>query len=155
MSHSRTRTRALAPLIAVLTALAALTAFSVSAAPPADAAGAKLKIVTKGPYKKHQTIKVKLTGFPANAQIALGICPSNIDPNGPGDCGSPGLGYSRLTVANAKGKLVTTLRVPKGRLGSTLRPKEKCGNKKKDKCSVFASVTSGGVSLNTKPLKYA
>ena len=155
MSQTKTFHRVLAPVIAVLTALAAITALSLATVPAAEAAP-KVKIKTKAPYKKNQTIKVKLSGFPANAQIAVGVCPTKSNPKGPGDCGSPGKGYSRLTVTNSKGKLTTTLKVPKGKLGATLRPSAKCNNKKKNKCSVHASSIGGKiVSAKTKALNYA
>ena len=88
-------------------------------------------------------------------RAAVGVCPSNISAKGPGDCGSPGKGYSRLTRTDASGKLTITLKVPKGNLGATLRPTEKCGNKKKDACSVHASTIGGNVvTAKSKVLKY-
>lgn len=163
MSLTKSLSRSLAPLIAVLTALGALTALSLTAAPaeaavsaPAAKSGPKVKITPKGPYKKNQTVKVKVSGFPANAQLAVGVCPHGINPKGPGDCGSPGKGFSRLTRVDAQGKLATTLRIPKGKLGATSRPTEKCNNKKKNKCAVFASTIGGSaVSANTKALRYS
>lgn len=166
MSLTTPLTRFLAPVIAVLTAIAAMTALGMTTAPAADAAvaapakpakksGPAVKLKTKGPYKKNQVVKVKLLRFPANAQIAVGFCPTKFDPKGPGHCGSPGKGYSRLSKTNGKGKLVTTLRVPKGKLGATLLPGAKCNNKKKNKCSVHASVISGnGASAKTKAVRY-
>lgn len=155
MTLSKPLARVLAPFIAMIIAIGAFAAVSVSSSPTADAA-AKVKIKTKAPYKKNQVIKVKMSGFPANAQMAVGVCPTNFDPKGPGHCGSPGKGYSRLTVTDANGKLTTTIKVPKGKLGATLLPKAKCSNKKKQKCSVHASTIGGNVvSAKTKPLKYA
>jgi hypothetical protein len=154
VSLSKPIARVLAPFIAIVIALGAFAAVSVTNTGTADAA-AKVVVKTKAPYKKNQTIKVKMSGFPANAQMAVGVCPTNVAAEGPGDCGSPGKGYSRLTRTDAAGKLVTTLRVPKGNLGATNRPTEKCGNKKKDKCSVHAStIGSNVVTAKSKVLVY-
>jgi hypothetical protein len=154
VSLSKPVARVLAPLVAMIIALTAFAAVSVSSVTTADAATAKVKIKTKGPYKKNQNIKVKVSGFPANAAIAIGICPNNIDPNGPGDCGPAKNNYSQLQKTNAKGKLTVTLRVPKGKLGSLNNAKAKCNNKKK--CAVFAStIGSVYVTSKTKALKYA
>jgi hypothetical protein len=163
MSSTTPLSRVFAAMVAALTVLGVLAALGLTTAPAADAAvaapaaktGPAVKIKTKGPYKKNQTVKVKLIRFPANTQVAVGFCPHKSVPTGPGDCGAPGKGYSRLTATNAQGKLVTTLRVPKGKLGATLRPTAKCNNKKKNKCAVHASVIGGAtIAAKTKAVRY-
>jgi len=158
VSISKPVARVLAPLVAMIIALGAFAAVSVSSVTSADAATAKVKIKTKGPYKKNQTIKIKISGFPANAAVAVGFCPANIAaPSGVGQCGSPPKGYSRLAEIGPKGKLTTTLRVPKGKLGAGSLPKAKCSNKKKQKCRVFVSTIGLAKATNVKTavIKYA
>jgi hypothetical protein len=147
--------RLLAPLLAVMVALGAFAAASISTVSTAEAATGKVKLKTKGPYKKNQKLTVKVSGFPANAAVAVGVCPAKIAvPKGVGDCGAPKLNYSQLTTTNAKGKVTVTLNVPKGKLGASNWPKAKCNKKKK--CRVYVSTISVPSPTNGKSpvLKY-
>ena len=154
MSLSKPVARVLAPLAALVIALGAFAAVSVSTVTTADAATGKVKLKPKGPYKKNQSVKIKISGFPANAAIAVGFCPAKINPQGPGDCGASVKGYSTLANTNAAGKTTVTLKVPKGKIGALNYPKAKCTNKKK--CRVHSSVIGGAVfGAKSKVIKYA
>jgi hypothetical protein len=104
------------------------------AATPA-AAAPKIQITPPGPYKDGQTISVKLSGYPANAAIAVGQCPKG------------------RVVEDAGGNLTTTLKIVVGDLGLTKPPAYSCSNS--TPCTLNAS-TIGATIVSATPitLKY-
>jgi hypothetical protein len=140
--------RVLASLAAAALTLGAFAGLSVD---PVRAAGAPtVSYTSAGPVTNGTLLTVVVSGFPAEATVAVSQCPSGIQPKGPGDCAAPSRGGSRLAVTDAAGGLQTTLNAVVGPLGSTLSPDVWCTPE--HPCSIYAVTVGGTVIQASTPL---
>ena len=93
---------------------------------PAHAGGATITVTPDKVHKGGDKVTVVASGYAPGAAVAIGICPSNITPKGPGDCAPSKSGGSVLTAANSSGTATTTITIVEGKLGSSNNAAARC-----------------------------
>lgn len=128
-------------LLAGASASAFVAAAALIGLPGTAQAAPSIEVTPNQNLKGGDEVDVSVSGMPASASIAVGICQKGRPSGGPGDCAAAKDGHSVLAVSDADGNVSATLVVPEGASGNTAAPFYDCGPN--DPCVVAASSIGG------------